>query len=122
MSKTTTAGIQSVERRLHTRHRARTTVYITTPSGRKKLCRAINLSATGVFVETTNLGLRKGQQDLRSARSFVHVALRFQLRKVDPLVQHEIHGQHRELRRVVRQRLLGRLQPVALRLGAGQRI
>ena len=45
MSKTTTAGIQSVERRLHTRHRARTTVY-----------------ATGVFVETTNLGLRKGQQ------------------------------------------------------------
>ena len=62
MSKTTTAGIQSVERRLHTRHRARTTVYITTPSGRKKLCRAINLSATGVFVETTNLGLRKGQQ------------------------------------------------------------
>ena len=62
MSKTTTAGIQSVERRLHTRHRARTTVYITTPTGRKKLCRAINLSATGVFVETTNLGLRKGQQ------------------------------------------------------------
>ena len=36
MSKTTTAGIQSVERRLHTRHRARTTVYITTPTGRKK--------------------------------------------------------------------------------------
>ena len=62
MSKTTTAGIQTVERRLHTRHRARTTVYITTPTGRKKLCRAINLSATGVFVETTNLGLRKGQQ------------------------------------------------------------
>jgi hypothetical protein len=62
MSKTTTAGVQSVERRLHTRHRARTTVYITTPTGRKKLCRAINLSATGVFVETTNLGLRKGQQ------------------------------------------------------------
>src|SRR6476619_7437167 len=62
MSKTTTAGIQSVERRLHTRHRARTTVYITTPTVRKKLCRAINLSATGVFVETTNLGLRKGQQ------------------------------------------------------------
>ena len=45
MSKTTTAGIHSVERRLHTRHRARTTVYITTPVGRKKLCRAINLSA-----------------------------------------------------------------------------
>jgi hypothetical protein len=62
MSKTTTAGIQSVERRLHTRHRARTTVYLTTPTGRQKLCRAINLSATGVFVETPNLGLRHGQQ------------------------------------------------------------
>ncbi len=51
-----------VERRLHTRHRARTTVYITIPGGRKKLCRAVNLSATGVYIHTTNLGLRKGQQ------------------------------------------------------------
>jgi hypothetical protein len=51
-----------VERRLHTRHRARTTVYINIPGGRRKLCRAVNLSATGVFIETTNLGLRKGQQ------------------------------------------------------------
>jgi len=51
-----------LERRLHTRHRARTTVYITVPGGRKRLCKAINLSATGVFIETTNLGLRKGQQ------------------------------------------------------------
>jgi PilZ domain len=59
---TTMPGAQSVERRLHTRHRARTTVYITTPHGRKRLCKAINLSATGVFIETTNLGLRKGQQ------------------------------------------------------------
>jgi hypothetical protein len=40
----------------------RTTVYITIPGGRRKLCRAVNLSATGVFIETTNLGLRKGQQ------------------------------------------------------------
>jgi hypothetical protein len=62
MTTKTTPGINSVERRLHTRHRARTTVYISTPLGRKKLCKAINLSATGVFVETTNLGLRKGQQ------------------------------------------------------------
>jgi hypothetical protein len=53
---------QSVERRLHTRHRARTVVYITVPGGRRKLCKAVNLSATGVFIETTNLGLRKGQQ------------------------------------------------------------
>lgn len=59
---TTVPGAHSVERRLHTRHRARTTVYITTPAGRKRLCKAINLSATGVFIETTNLGLRKGQQ------------------------------------------------------------
>lgn len=51
-----------MERRLHTRHRARTTVYITVPDGRRKLCRAVNLSATGVFIETSNLGLRKGQQ------------------------------------------------------------
>jgi len=49
-----------LERRLHTRHRARTTVYITT-GGKRKLCKAVNLSATGVFIETTNLGLRKGQ-------------------------------------------------------------
>src|SRR5215475_13015674 len=52
----------AVERRLHTRHRARTVVYITVPGGRRKLCKAVNLSATGVFIETTNLGLRKGQQ------------------------------------------------------------
>jgi PilZ domain len=52
----------NVERRLHTRHRARTIVYITVPGGRRKLCKAINLSATGVFIETSNLGLRKGQQ------------------------------------------------------------
>src|SRR5579875_1550267 len=51
----------TLERRLHTRHRARTTVYITTQGGTRKLCRAVNLSATGVFIETTNLGLRKGQ-------------------------------------------------------------
>jgi hypothetical protein len=51
----------SVERRLHTRHRARTTVYISIPGGRRRLCKAINLSATGVFIETSNLGLRKGQ-------------------------------------------------------------
>lgn len=49
-----------MERRLHTRHRARTTVYISL-GGRKCLCRAVNLSATGVFIETSNLGLRKGQ-------------------------------------------------------------
>ena len=50
-----------MERRLHTRHRARTTVYITIPAGPRRLCKAVNLSATGVFIQTANLGLRKGQ-------------------------------------------------------------
>ena len=50
-----------MERRLHTRHRARTTVYVNISGGKRKLCKAVNLSATGVFVQTTNLGLRKGQ-------------------------------------------------------------
>ena len=62
MKTTKMPGPSAAERRLHTRHRARTTVYITSPQGAKRLCKAINLSATGVFVETTNLGLRKGQQ------------------------------------------------------------
>ena len=52
---------QGMERRLHTRHRARTTVYILLP-GARRLCRAINLSANGVFIRTSALGLRKGQQ------------------------------------------------------------
>lgn len=50
----------NVERRLTTRHRARTSVYVLLP-GQHRLCRARNLSATGVFVETGNMGLRKGQ-------------------------------------------------------------
>ena len=49
-----------MERRLHTRHRARTTVYISVPGRGGKLCRAQNLSANGVFVQTDNLGLAKG--------------------------------------------------------------
>src|SRR5471030_492906 len=51
-----------MERRLHTRHRARTTVYIMMPAGKCRLCRAINLSANGVFIRTASLGLKKGQQ------------------------------------------------------------
>ena len=53
-------GMGQMERRLHTRHRARTTVYVQIPGRRGKLCRARNLSANGVFVETENLGLQKG--------------------------------------------------------------
>jgi hypothetical protein len=52
----------AMERRLHTRHRARTTVYIMMPQGKRRLCRAINLSANGVFIRTASLGLKKGQQ------------------------------------------------------------
>ncbi len=51
-----------MERRLHTRHRARTTVYIVLPGGIRRVCRAVNLSANGVFIRTSTLGLRKGQQ------------------------------------------------------------
>jgi hypothetical protein len=51
-----------MERRLHTRHRARTTVYIVLPGNIRRVCRAVNLSANGVFIRTSSLGLRKGQQ------------------------------------------------------------
>jgi PilZ domain len=53
---------QRMERRLHTRHRARTTVYVIMSGRKSRICKAKNLSANGVFVETENLGLRKGQQ------------------------------------------------------------
>jgi hypothetical protein len=43
------------------RHRARTTVYLLLPGRKRRLCKARNLSASGVFVETCDLGLRKGQ-------------------------------------------------------------
>jgi hypothetical protein len=54
------AGIRGMERRLHSRHRARATVYVVVPGRRGSLCKAHNLSANGVFVETRNLGLVKG--------------------------------------------------------------
>ena len=50
-----------MERRLTTRHRAKTTVYVLLPGSRRRLCRASNLSASGVFLETGNMGLRTGQ-------------------------------------------------------------
>jgi hypothetical protein len=37
-------------------------VYVITPDGRRALCKAVNLSATGVFIRTSGLGLRKGQK------------------------------------------------------------
>jgi hypothetical protein len=53
-------GSGEMERRLHSRHRARATVYVVVPGRRGALCKAHNLSANGVFVETRNLGLAKG--------------------------------------------------------------
>lgn len=50
-----------VERRLHARHRSRTNVYLILPGGRRQVCKAVNLSAAGVFLRTAGLGLRKGQ-------------------------------------------------------------
>src|SRR5258708_3309352 len=46
-----------MERRLHTRHRARTTVYVVMSGRKSRICKAKNLSANGVFVETENLDL-----------------------------------------------------------------
>jgi hypothetical protein len=36
-------------------------VYVLLPGHVRRLCRARNLSASGVFVETGDLGLRRGQ-------------------------------------------------------------
>ncbi len=49
-----------MERRLHSRHKARTMVVVLIPGRPGKLCRAKNLSANGVFIETSNMGLKKG--------------------------------------------------------------
>jgi hypothetical protein len=49
-----------MERRLNTRHRARTTVYVIVPGRAGKLCKAHNLSANGAFIETQGLRLTRG--------------------------------------------------------------
>jgi hypothetical protein len=51
-----------LERRQHTRHRAKTLVYILLPTGNRRVCRAANLSATGVFLHTAGAGLKLGQR------------------------------------------------------------
>jgi hypothetical protein len=48
-----------MERRLHTRHRARTEVFIRNGDTRTR-CKAENLSASGVAIRTDNLGLKVG--------------------------------------------------------------
>jgi hypothetical protein len=57
---TTVVSEVTMERRLHGRHKARTMVFVLIPGGPGKLCRAKNLSANGVFIETSNMGLKKG--------------------------------------------------------------
>lgn len=52
--------LPTTERRLHSRHRARTKVYVCLPTGGGRLCRVRDLSAAGVFLETRNLGLSVG--------------------------------------------------------------
>jgi len=53
-------GRCQMERRLHARHKARTTVYVQATGRPSKSCHSKNISANGVFVATENLGLRAG--------------------------------------------------------------
>jgi len=55
------AEYTSIERRSHIRHRARTDVRIRKLSGQSKMCRAVNLSAQGVGIQTDDMGLLKGE-------------------------------------------------------------
>ena len=79
-----------MERRLHTRHRARTTVYVVLPGRKSRICRARNLSANGVFVETESLGLNKGQQvQLAFA---INLGLVTKIHRRTAIVAHVTHG------------------------------
>lgn len=49
-----------MERRLLERNKVSTTVYLSVPGGRPFRCRARNLSAMGVFLESRSLGLPAG--------------------------------------------------------------
>lgn len=51
-----------MERRQHTRHRTLVKVYLAAPGRKGRACAARNLSATGVFIESADLDLEKGQQ------------------------------------------------------------
>ena len=50
------------ERRVHLRHKALTTVYLSIPGTGVRRCVARNLSFRGVFVETDTLDLMRGTQ------------------------------------------------------------
>ncbi|MBP6513765.1 MAG: PilZ domain-containing protein [Steroidobacteraceae bacterium] len=49
-----------MERRLQTRHRALTQVYVYVPTASGRLCRTANLSALGVMLEARDLGVPVG--------------------------------------------------------------
>ncbi|MEY4760298.1 MAG: hypothetical protein RLZZ200_154 [Pseudomonadota bacterium] len=60
-----------MDRRDTDRHPTRTVVYLSLPGGGRKACRAVNLSASGVFLSGAGLGLSKGQRvDLAFAVDF----------------------------------------------------
>jgi hypothetical protein len=50
----------NIERRLHTRHRARTRVHIRCDGKPSRMCAAVNLSASGVAVKTDGMSLGLG--------------------------------------------------------------
>ena len=49
-----------MERRVHTRHRAKTRVFVR-QGKTTKMCKAINLSANGVAIQTNGMGLKPRQ-------------------------------------------------------------
>jgi hypothetical protein len=49
------------DRRHNKRFKSKTRVIVKTKLGKKRDCKAINLSSTGVAIETHNLGLIKGE-------------------------------------------------------------
>jgi len=53
--------VPMIEKRLHTRHRAKTKVSVRPATGDAKMCQAVNLSANGVAVLTEGMGLKAGQ-------------------------------------------------------------
>lgn len=50
-----------MERRLNTRQKAVTRVYLRIPGGKLRRCKTANLSPAGVFVEADTLGVPRGQ-------------------------------------------------------------
>ncbi len=51
-----------MDRRDSDRHPTRTVVYLSLPHGGRQVCKAVNLSASGVFLKGASMGLRQGQR------------------------------------------------------------